>query len=826
MRPVTTQLRAASLKRIIAKSAVTASAYADYAAAGFPVVETPPTGANIASLPRVPIAPLVSDLATVCDTPSRAMFQDLQAATVLADQPQVLRLAGEQHLAAIDAAWQTVRKLKADSKQPDSPSAGSQNPAGDSGKKPAPEYGFWSAWGEALTNPAKDHALYDLFNAFADPNTLKTFLNSFAKLLRNEDERKLMQSIATAIDKQKSFQELIKTLSDDRVQTAQDILSNLPRSSIGAFLEVLKPFFGQQEQKFVGTLAGLLESGYTGGLAAALAFLPKKQQEYYGIALKLYKGDYADLLLTYLKKYLPASLQNLFDIAANVFGKIEEIGKLKDILSGLGLGSLKNSVDELLKIDDLIIWVRKELGLSDPLQPKLEAEGDSDACWLNPPMAARVTDGHECPGFSGPILPLCCTTVLIEGLNAARAGDFAACISGKDEIAEGEKTVLVGKLPAARIGDRTAKGGNIVTAAKTVKIGKPNFGSLSSAPDLIAILSGSDSSSSASDAPAGSPGAGASAGGGQSDCGNTGGSGSKPLGGMAPASQPEKPQKSPGDGGTPSDDGESCRVLSPAEQEEYDKLQAQIDDITRQNNEVGGSDALLKQRNDLQAEQYALCAGGLDSESASQVKPNEWALIADTKVNNNERVRIWQQRASDGEVYTWRQSDNTAGTGTLATFLGIQLNEQRTTTAVSVTDSSGNAVGVTLSVTDTSEINAGGYSFGVTGATSTDTQTTHSSGNVLHFGGSFSMTATLGAPRPGGGVEKITGGVQADIPAAGIVVAPDGGITIDDVVAGYSKQTSDDGVTTHSVSVGPFVGAYGSKPAVAPPKIFSHGGEK
>ncbi len=94
------------------------------------------------------------------------------------------------------------------------------------------------------------------------------------------------------------------------------------------------------------------------------------------------------------------------------------------------------------------------------------------------PPAARVTDMHVCPMFSGvvphvggPILPAGCPTVLIEGLPAARAGDLCMCSGPPDTIALGSATVLIGDAPAARMGDSTAHGGTIILGAPTVIIG-------------------------------------------------------------------------------------------------------------------------------------------------------------------------------------------------------------------------------------------------------------------------------------------------------------------------------------------------------------------
>ncbi len=97
------------------------------------------------------------------------------------------------------------------------------------------------------------------------------------------------------------------------------------------------------------------------------------------------------------------------------------------------------------------------------------------------PPAARMTDMHVCPMVTpgvppiphvgGPILPPCCPTVLIGFLPAARVGDMAVCVGPPDVIALGSFTVLIGGQPAARIGDMTAHGGNIVMGEMTVMIG-------------------------------------------------------------------------------------------------------------------------------------------------------------------------------------------------------------------------------------------------------------------------------------------------------------------------------------------------------------------
>ena len=93
-------------------------------------------------------------------------------------------------------------------------------------------------------------------------------------------------------------------------------------------------------------------------------------------------------------------------------------------------------------------------------------------------FAARVSDMHVCPlvngvvpHVGGPILPPGCPTVLIGSLPAARLGDLCTCVGPPDSIIIGSTTVLIGGMPAARMGDSTAHGGVIVLGCPTVIIG-------------------------------------------------------------------------------------------------------------------------------------------------------------------------------------------------------------------------------------------------------------------------------------------------------------------------------------------------------------------
>lgn len=87
------------------------------------------------------------------------------------------------------------------------------------------------------------------------------------------------------------------------------------------------------------------------------------------------------------------------------------------------------------------------------------------------PPAARVTDmivSSATQGAPVPIIPPGEPTVLIGSLPAARMGD--SC--GADAIVMGSATVMIGGMPAARITDPTAAGGVVMPPGEpTVIIG-------------------------------------------------------------------------------------------------------------------------------------------------------------------------------------------------------------------------------------------------------------------------------------------------------------------------------------------------------------------
>jgi uncharacterized Zn-binding protein involved in type VI secretion len=94
------------------------------------------------------------------------------------------------------------------------------------------------------------------------------------------------------------------------------------------------------------------------------------------------------------------------------------------------------------------------------------------------PAAARLADMHICPlvngvvpHVGGPVTGPGAPTVLIGGMPAAKVGDMLVCVGPPDTIVKGSATVLIAGMPAARMGDLTAHGGVIVQGFPTVMIG-------------------------------------------------------------------------------------------------------------------------------------------------------------------------------------------------------------------------------------------------------------------------------------------------------------------------------------------------------------------
>ncbi len=99
------------------------------------------------------------------------------------------------------------------------------------------------------------------------------------------------------------------------------------------------------------------------------------------------------------------------------------------------------------------------------------------------PPQARLADMHAGPcTVTGPmpIIPPCALTVIVGKKPAARVGDmclgFVASPVGPvpappHPIAKGSMTVMIQKQPAARIGDVCAMGGTIILGEITVLTG-------------------------------------------------------------------------------------------------------------------------------------------------------------------------------------------------------------------------------------------------------------------------------------------------------------------------------------------------------------------
>lgn len=94
-----------------------------------------------------------------------------------------------------------------------------------------------------------------------------------------------------------------------------------------------------------------------------------------------------------------------------------------------------------------------------------------------PGPAARIVDMHVCPMVTvlvphvgGPILPPGGMTVLIGGMPAARVGDMCVCVGPPDVIAMGSTKVLIKGMPAATMGSLTAHGGTVILGYPKVLI--------------------------------------------------------------------------------------------------------------------------------------------------------------------------------------------------------------------------------------------------------------------------------------------------------------------------------------------------------------------
>lgn len=91
--------------------------------------------------------------------------------------------------------------------------------------------------------------------------------------------------------------------------------------------------------------------------------------------------------------------------------------------------------------------------------------------------AARITDMHVCPMLTGPvphvggpIIGPGAPTVLIGKMPAAVMGDMATCVGPPDSLILGSPKVLIMKKPAVRMGDSCAHGGTVILGFPMVLI--------------------------------------------------------------------------------------------------------------------------------------------------------------------------------------------------------------------------------------------------------------------------------------------------------------------------------------------------------------------
>lgn len=107
------------------------------------------------------------------------------------------------------------------------------------------------------------------------------------------------------------------------------------------------------------------------------------------------------------------------------------------------------------------------------------------------PPAARIGDLHVCPMSDGPKphvggpVAIGCPTVMIGFMPAARMGDMCVCVGPPDSIAKGSPTVKIGGMMAARMGDLTAHGGTITLGCPTVMIGEMGMSTVSPVTSLF-----------------------------------------------------------------------------------------------------------------------------------------------------------------------------------------------------------------------------------------------------------------------------------------------------------------------------------------------------
>ncbi len=88
-----------------------------------------------------------------------------------------------------------------------------------------------------------------------------------------------------------------------------------------------------------------------------------------------------------------------------------------------------------------------------------------------------MSDMHVCPMVTGLVphvggpITAGYPNVLIGFMPAARVGDLCTCVGPPDAIAMGSTSVMIGGMPAARLGDLCVHGGAVAVGFPTVQIG-------------------------------------------------------------------------------------------------------------------------------------------------------------------------------------------------------------------------------------------------------------------------------------------------------------------------------------------------------------------
>ncbi|WP_425093573.1 PAAR domain-containing protein [Tropicimonas sp. S265A] len=88
-----------------------------------------------------------------------------------------------------------------------------------------------------------------------------------------------------------------------------------------------------------------------------------------------------------------------------------------------------------------------------------------------------MTDTHVCPMVTGVVphvggpISMGAPTALVGKMPAARVGDMAVCVGPPSMVVMGSTKVMMAKMPAARMLSMTAHGGTVVSGFPLVLVG-------------------------------------------------------------------------------------------------------------------------------------------------------------------------------------------------------------------------------------------------------------------------------------------------------------------------------------------------------------------